>query len=103
MFIPKPFRAFAFVTFVDGQVAQGLCGQDHVVAGNSVHVSTASPKSRDRHGNDISNNGGRGGMMNSRGDNNGGGGGGNGNNGGVMPYNNNGFNNSQVCTMWEEQ
>lgn len=27
VFIPKPFRAFAFVTFLDPEVAQGLCGK----------------------------------------------------------------------------
>ena len=63
VFIPKPFRAFAFVTFLDPevklammrfydvlkttlyQVAQSLCGEDHIVKGVSVHVSNAAPKS----------------------------------------------------------
>ncbi|XP_043919669.1 TAR DNA-binding protein 43-like isoform X1 [Protopterus annectens] len=44
VFIPKPFRAFAFVTFADDQVAQSLCGEDLIVKGVSVHVSTAEPK-----------------------------------------------------------
>lgn len=44
VFIPKPFRAFAFVTFADPDVAQSLCGEDHIVKGASVHVSTAAPK-----------------------------------------------------------
>ena len=63
MFIPKPFRAFAFITFLDPevrnivvskvweiilnlspQVAQSLCGEDHIVKGVSVHVSNAAPK-----------------------------------------------------------
>ncbi|XP_053547448.1 TAR DNA-binding protein 43 isoform X2 [Bombina bombina] len=44
VFIPKPFRAFAFVTFADDQVAQSLCGEDLIIKGISVHVSTAEPK-----------------------------------------------------------
>jgi len=47
VFIPKPFRAFAFVTFADDQVAQSLCGEDLIVKGVSVHISNAEPK----HGN----------------------------------------------------
>lgn len=47
VFIPKPFRAFSFVTFLDPDVAQSLCGEDHIVKGNSVFVSTAAPKSQD--------------------------------------------------------
>ncbi|KAJ3584668.1 hypothetical protein NHX12_015163 [Muraenolepis orangiensis] len=31
VFIPKPFRAFAFVTFADDQVAQALCGEDLII------------------------------------------------------------------------
>ncbi|XP_069097319.1 TAR DNA-binding protein 43-like [Pleurodeles waltl] len=44
VFIPKPFRAFAFVTFADDQVAQSLCGEDLIIKGVSVHVSNAEPK-----------------------------------------------------------
>ncbi|XP_045766490.1 TAR DNA-binding protein 43-like [Maniola jurtina] len=44
VFVPKPFRAFSFVTFLDPEVAQSLCGQDHIIKGVSVNVSTASPK-----------------------------------------------------------
>lgn len=33
VFIPKPFRAFAFVTFVDPEIAQNLCGEDHIIKG----------------------------------------------------------------------
>ncbi|RWS30525.1 TAR DNA-binding protein 43-like isoform X3, partial [Leptotrombidium deliense] len=44
VFIPKPFRAFAFVTFYDAEIAQSLCGEDHIVKGVSVHVSNAVPK-----------------------------------------------------------
>lgn len=44
VFIPKPFRAFAFVTFADDQVAQALCGEDLIIKGTSVHISNAEPK-----------------------------------------------------------
>ncbi|KAK2161295.1 hypothetical protein LSH36_119g08000 [Paralvinella palmiformis] len=48
VFIPKPFRAFAFVTFSDPEVAQSLCGEDHIIKGASVHISNAAPKSYDK-------------------------------------------------------
>lgn len=35
VFIPKPFRAFSFVTFLDPDVAQSLCGEDHIVKGEA--------------------------------------------------------------------
>ncbi|CAK1550863.1 unnamed protein product [Leptosia nina] len=44
VFVPKPFRAFSFVTFLDPEVAQSLCGQDHIIKGVSVNISSASPK-----------------------------------------------------------
>lgn len=44
VFIPKPFRAFAFVTFLDPEIAQSLCGEDHIIKGVSVHVTNPSPK-----------------------------------------------------------
>ncbi|CAH1102200.1 unnamed protein product [Psylliodes chrysocephalus] len=50
VFIPKPFRAFSFVTFLDPEVAQSLCGEDHIIKGVSVHVSNAAPKSDTRGG-----------------------------------------------------
>lgn len=50
VFIPKPFRAFSFVTFLDPDVAQSLCGEDHIVKGVSVFVSNAAPKTQDRSG-----------------------------------------------------
>ncbi|XP_023019444.1 TAR DNA-binding protein 43 [Leptinotarsa decemlineata] len=46
VFIPRPFRAFSFVTFLDPEVAQSLCGEDHIIKGVSVHVSNAAPKTR---------------------------------------------------------
>ena len=50
VFIPKPFRAFAFVSFADPDVAQSLCGEDHIVKGASVHISGAAPKANDKQG-----------------------------------------------------
>ncbi|KAK3758911.1 hypothetical protein RRG08_033170 [Elysia crispata] len=44
VFIPKPFRAFAFVSFADPETAQSLCGEDHIIKGASVHISGAAPK-----------------------------------------------------------
>ena len=48
VFIPKPFRAFAFVTFAEPEVAQKLCGDDFIINNTSVHVSSAAPKNHDR-------------------------------------------------------
>ncbi|CAH1102198.1 unnamed protein product [Psylliodes chrysocephalus] len=48
VFMPKPFRAFCFVTFLDPEVAQKLCGEDHIIKGVSVHVSNAAPKQDNR-------------------------------------------------------
>lgn len=48
VFIPKPFRAFAFVTFQDPSVAQVLCGEDHIIRGASVHLSNATPRAFDK-------------------------------------------------------
>lgn len=33
------------MTFLDPEVAQSLCGEDHIIKGVSVHVSNAAPKS----------------------------------------------------------
>jgi len=48
--LPRPFRAFAFVTFADAEVAHSLTGDDHIVKGTSVHVSSATPKHSERYG-----------------------------------------------------
>ena len=47
VYIPKPFRAFGFVTFVEADIAQGLCGESHIIKGCSIHVSRADPKEED--------------------------------------------------------
>ena len=46
VFIPTPFRAFAFVQFEEAHVAQNLCNEDHLIQGVSVYTSTADPKSQ---------------------------------------------------------
>lgn len=48
VFMPRPFRAFAFVTFANPDVARNLCGDDHIIKGTSVHISTATPKNAER-------------------------------------------------------
>ncbi|XP_055385555.1 TAR DNA-binding protein 43 [Condylostylus longicornis] len=68
VFIPKPFRAFSFVTFLDPEVAQSLCGEDHIVKGVSVHVSNAAPKTDQNRNNNHNNyNGFNNSMMSYRG------------------------------------
>lgn len=42
--VPKPFRGFAFVSFLDPDVAYNLCGEDHIIKNVSVHLSNAIPK-----------------------------------------------------------
>lgn len=48
VFVPRPFRAFGFVTFLDPEVAQSLCGEDHVIKGASISVSSAAPKVKNK-------------------------------------------------------
>uniref|UniRef100_A0A8D9AWG9 TAR DNA-binding protein 43 n=1 Tax=Cacopsylla melanoneura TaxID=428564 RepID=A0A8D9AWG9_9HEMI len=69
VFIPKPYRAFAFVTFCDPQVALNLCGEDHIIKGVSVNISEASPKNDNKQSNDNRNGAGsyEGGSSNKRG------------------------------------
>ncbi|KAF6201236.1 hypothetical protein GE061_005683 [Apolygus lucorum] len=44
-FIPKPFRGFGFVTFLDPEVAKLACKmENHTIQGVNAHVETASPK-----------------------------------------------------------
>lgn len=46
VFMPKPFRAFAFVSFLDCDVAQSLCGEDHIIKGTSVRISSSIPRNQ---------------------------------------------------------
>lgn len=45
VFVPKPFRMFAFVTFAEAESAAALIelGEDHLINGCSVNVAFASP------------------------------------------------------------
>lgn len=54
VYIPKPFRAFGFVTFVEADVARSLCGESHIINGVSVHLSRADPKDDETEGNNVS-------------------------------------------------
>jgi len=49
VYIPKPFRSFAFVTFQESKVAQSLYGKDHIVKGVSVHLGSAQPRTKGGH------------------------------------------------------
>lgn len=53
VFILKPFRAFAFVTFADDQLAQPLCGEDLIIKGIGVHISNAEPKHNSNRQNEV--------------------------------------------------
>lgn len=44
VFVPKPFRPFSFVTFLDPEMAQSVCEENHVIKGVAVNVSIASPR-----------------------------------------------------------
>lgn len=44
VYIPKPFRSFCFVTFLEPDTAEKLWGEDHIIKGVTVHVSDAAPK-----------------------------------------------------------
>ncbi|KAL7058588.1 hypothetical protein AAHC03_013767 [Spirometra sp. Aus1] len=44
VFIPRPFRSFAFITFEDADTAASLLGQDQVVNGVTLTVGSAVPK-----------------------------------------------------------
>lgn len=44
VYIPKPFRSFCFITFLDPDACEKLWGEDHIIKGVAVHVSDATPK-----------------------------------------------------------
>jgi len=44
VYIPTPFRSFAFVTFEDPETAESLIGDDHIIKGVSVLISHPEPK-----------------------------------------------------------
>jgi len=46
VYIPSPFRHFAFVQFSESKVAQSLLGKEHIIKGVSVKIGEASPMGR---------------------------------------------------------
>ncbi|KAF6773299.1 hypothetical protein AHF37_07747 [Paragonimus kellicotti] len=44
VFVPKPFRSFAFVTFEDAEAAASLLGKKQVIDGCEVTIRSAVPK-----------------------------------------------------------
>lgn len=44
MYVPKPFRAFAFVTFIEANAAKNVCSQEHQIKDTKVYVTEAVPK-----------------------------------------------------------
>lgn len=44
LYVPKPFRAFAFVTFVESNAAKTVCAQEHQINETKVYVTEAVPK-----------------------------------------------------------
>ncbi|KAH8869130.1 TAR DNA-binding protein 43 [Schistosoma japonicum] len=44
VFIPKPFRSFAFITFDDPEVAASLLGKDQEIQGVRISIGSAVPK-----------------------------------------------------------
>ena len=44
LYVPKPFRAFAFVTFVEANAAKSVCAQEHRINDTKVYVTEAVPK-----------------------------------------------------------
>ncbi|THD18753.1 TAR DNA-binding protein 43 [Fasciola hepatica] len=44
VFVPKPFRSFAFVTFEDAETAAGLLGKELTIDGSKVTIGSAVPK-----------------------------------------------------------
>lgn len=61
VYIPKPFRSFAFVTFQESKVAQSLFGKDHLIKGVSVHIGSAQPRTKSNQSHDHGSGGGGGG------------------------------------------
>jgi len=47
VYIPSPFRHFAFVQFSESKVAMSLLGKEHVIKDVSVKIGEAAPKGRE--------------------------------------------------------
>merc|ERR1740128_1247558 len=48
VFIPNPWRHFAFVTFYDGRIAQSLIGKEHDLNGVSLLIKSAGNSKKDQ-------------------------------------------------------
>lgn len=48
VYIPKPFRSFCFITFLEPDTLEKLWGEDHIIKGVTVHVSDATPKNNNQ-------------------------------------------------------
>ena len=44
IYIPKPYRGFGFVTYVDGYDAQRMCSREHTLRGYKLNITVAEPK-----------------------------------------------------------
>lgn len=58
VYIPKPFRSFCFITFLDPDACEKLWGEDHIIKGVAVHVSDATPKGSNNRNNQNNQGGG---------------------------------------------
>lgn len=67
VYIPKPFRSFCFVTFLEPDTAEKLWGEDHIIKGVTVHVSDAAPKNSNQNNPRNQNYGNQGGYGNNNG------------------------------------
>ncbi len=48
VYIPKPFRAFGFVTFASSESVKRVMGSNHVVNGAQLNMTFAEPKGHSR-------------------------------------------------------
>lgn len=53
VYIPKPYRGFGFVTFLDGYEAQVMYREVHVLRNSRLNVSIAEPKPGAKGGSDL--------------------------------------------------
>ena len=56
IYLPRPFRSCAFVTFRDISVAQSLVGKELNMDGNTIHIACANPRTKESGSNQHHNN-----------------------------------------------
>ena len=44
VYIPRPYRGFGFVTYMDGYDGQRMMAQEHVIRGSRLNITVAEPK-----------------------------------------------------------